>query len=180
MSFVDSAKNAASQASDSIKQFRDAKKREADAMTDHQLADRLAYGYMAVGLLAVILFIVGFAHGFGASSRTSSDANKGVCCKECVQSFGKFLGLVVGIPFGVFLLILIVMVSIYGQSNVIRGLQGQQKRLVESKDKAFKSAYDESTVGKWIIGAGVGSFVLLGLILFFTGPTSLAGTNKAP
>jgi hypothetical protein len=53
-------------------------------MTDHELADRIAYGYMAVTLLAVILFIVGFAHGFGASDKVSSDPSQGVCCTNCV------------------------------------------------------------------------------------------------
>lgn len=80
---------------------------------------------MAVTLLAVILFIVGFAHGFGASDRTSSDPKNGVCCKNCVQSWGKFIAIVIGAPLGTFVVIMIIMISIYGQSNVIRGIKEQ-------------------------------------------------------
>lgn len=63
---------------------RDETRARANQMHKYELADYISYGLMACGALAVILAIVGVWHGFGAAQKTSSDAQQGVCCTECV------------------------------------------------------------------------------------------------
>lgn len=172
------AKQLASSAAQSFTSFRDEKRKAASEMSDVDLADHISYGFMACWVLAIILMFVGFFKGFGQAQIFSKDSNKGVCCKECVQNFGTFVSIVIGVPVLIFLAIMGLMLYFYGASHVRRGQKERERR--SATENSFLKAAKESMAGKYVIGAGVVLFVAISLLVFFTGPSWLAGENKAP
>ena len=159
---------------------RDEMVAEASKMDKYELADYISYGLMACGGLAVILAGVGIVKGFGAAEKKSESATEGACCTECVQDMAKFIAIVVFAPVATFIVIMVSLIVFLGKSNVGRGVVGYQEIRKGKEGPSIKTAYAEATAGKFVLAGAVVLFVFLMVVLFFTGPKGLAGTNLAP
>jgi len=95
------------------------------------------------------------------------------------------LGIVLGVPVAIFVVIALLVWRFAGGHNLKRAAEAYvdvrkdkaaAAQLVNNKWGSFK----EATAGKFVIGGSLFLFVVLIFVVFFEGPKFLAGTNLAP
>jgi len=126
-------------------------------------------GCMAAMVVITLVVMAGGLKFLEQGTEPSTNLN-GQCCTECVESFGKFLAFVIGIPVGILLLgigILIMVTSVEQVKAAAGSYSSSRLQSFKSKAKAASTYSKKVNVTRILFGAGMFVFALAAFIMTF-------------